>query len=322
LGSKPASFQEMLSSGAVQLVHKVWLERSFVQDGTPLVRRQELPAEARVCPADAAESLKGYGTVAVLSHAWLAPGHPDPRGVRREELKLPDHVQYIFWDFLSLHQVARSAREELLFQFALRGMHLVYSHPRVRVIRLVHVPANSASPRPYEERGWCCFETAVASLRESAWRVAQGGTCWKTSVPLRPCDFDRELLGKHFTSKKADASAVRELYKHMWTTTAPTLKKFDAWHWSLRELNMFVQLLPNMPSFESVGLTFFEETFERRHHALQRLAEKHKIVICVFSGFALCDVYCRSAQLLIARAEAAGYENVKEYIVDIRSATT
>merc|ERR1712039_1125117 len=88
-------------------------------------------------------------------------------GIRRKDFQdimwVFDMCQYFFWDFLSLHQWPRSPEEERLFRTALSAMHLLYSNPNWNVYRLPHVPATAANPTPYEERGWCFFETAVSS---------------------------------------------------------------------------------------------------------------------------------------------------------------
>ena len=55
-----------------------WLQKSFVKDGINPARRQELPTEA-LLPADqAAEQVDKDRTVAIISHGWLHPKHPDP----------------------------------------------------------------------------------------------------------------------------------------------------------------------------------------------------------------------------------------------------
>ena len=65
---------------------------------------------------------------AVLSHGWLAPGHPDPAGKRREDVKTI-RVAFLFWDFLSLLQAPRSAAEQESFLISLGSMHTVYAPP-------------------------------------------------------------------------------------------------------------------------------------------------------------------------------------------------
>ena len=60
--------------------------KSFVSGGVKLVRRQELPAEATLSAEEAAQQLNPVVPVAVLSHGWLAPGHPDPASKRRDDL--------------------------------------------------------------------------------------------------------------------------------------------------------------------------------------------------------------------------------------------
>ena len=75
------------------LISAVWL-RSRAKERRPLVRRQELPAEAWVMEADLerfVEEMESevsacqewemfFPPVVVVSHMWLQPGHPDPLG--------------------------------------------------------------------------------------------------------------------------------------------------------------------------------------------------------------------------------------------------
>ena len=76
-----------------------WLKTSFLEGGVKLVRRQELPPEASISAEGAVELMK-FGN-AVISHGWLAFGHPDPQSKRRSDVKLIAEMR-VFWDFLSL----------------------------------------------------------------------------------------------------------------------------------------------------------------------------------------------------------------------------
>merc|ERR1711971_1057850 len=108
-----------------------WLKKSFVKSGKKLVRRQDLPQEALLTATAAVTKMDlqkdGMPQVGVISHGWLRAGHPDPAGDRRSDVeKISMHA--IFWDFLSLHQVQRSAHEERSFGIALASMHNVYGN--------------------------------------------------------------------------------------------------------------------------------------------------------------------------------------------------
>jgi hypothetical protein len=74
----------------IAVARHAWLQQSFVEKGEKLVRRQELPEEAVLSVAEALAALAALEAVdrlyaaGVISHAWLAPGHPDPDSKRRE----------------------------------------------------------------------------------------------------------------------------------------------------------------------------------------------------------------------------------------------
>merc|ERR1711939_454636 len=90
--------------------------------------------------------------VSVISHGWLAPGHPDPRGRRRTDIALVSNG-WVFWDFLSLFQVdaygKRTQPEEVSFRTALGSMHEVYANPQWKVLRILSIPADAENKIPY-----------------------------------------------------------------------------------------------------------------------------------------------------------------------------
>jgi len=170
--------------------------------GGKLCRRQELPPSVFIPLSDLEYMQPGAGgclPIVVVSHPWLQPDHPDPRG---DNLRLlatflrtllneprgdPRHGRWrksrntyaVFLDFVSLHQKAglsqRTEREWRLFSTALERLSLWYSHPKTLVCKITHLPAgypngfdfpsgivaNTAAPT---ERGWCFTEASMASL--------------------------------------------------------------------------------------------------------------------------------------------------------------
>ena len=79
------TLHNILTNGAVRLIKRDWLYDHFVDKGIPLVRRQDLPDKA-FAPIEDAVAAIDSDRVAVLSHAWLAPNHPDPEGIRRKDI--------------------------------------------------------------------------------------------------------------------------------------------------------------------------------------------------------------------------------------------
>jgi len=162
---EPTSFKQLLETGAVQLIWNQWVQKTFVQGGVNLVRRQDLPLEAIASAAEAVKLLEeDPGGIAVLSHAWLSPDHPDPFGYRRSDMKAIENHYMVFFDFLSMFQGARDAEQDYLFEFASRGMHFVFSNPNIEVFRFTGVPLESSNVTPYVDRGWCFLETVLASV--------------------------------------------------------------------------------------------------------------------------------------------------------------
>ena len=83
----------------------------------------------------------------------------------------------VFWDFMSLHQHppggSRTPVEDRLFKRALEGLGDIYSHAATTTFMLTTFPADypagyelpdGANVNEYFERGWCFFESSIASL--------------------------------------------------------------------------------------------------------------------------------------------------------------
>eukprot|EP00404_Azadinium_spinosum_P061941 CAMPEP_0180696416 /NCGR_PEP_ID=MMETSP1038_2-20121128/2962_1 /TAXON_ID=632150 /ORGANISM="Azadinium spinosum, Strain 3D9" /LENGTH=312 /DNA_ID=CAMNT_0022727883 /DNA_START=44 /DNA_END=980 /DNA_ORIENTATION=- len=126
-----------------------------------LKRRQELPERAFVSRFKAAELFRA-GAVLVLSHGWLLEGNPDPLG--------DASVFALFWDWASLPQGDdRSDVQKQLFKRALPIMSFMYGSPRTTVLIVKEIPEPSEdmpkyNATPYNKRGWCIMESAVAAF--------------------------------------------------------------------------------------------------------------------------------------------------------------
>lgn len=180
----------------VRLVDAAYLVKLATKKGALLPRRQDLPESAFLSHDVLKQLPRGFGRsslrIIVVSHAWLHPNHPDPRG---ESLRLLARVltEYmkgwgqfkggtygVFLDYCSLFQKGkvgeeRTATEAALFKAALGSMDGWYSHPRTTVLKITKLPpgyphgfdfptgveANTAS---YDGRGWCYTESSVANL--------------------------------------------------------------------------------------------------------------------------------------------------------------
>ena len=189
----------------VRLLDARWLIALAMAEGSKLPRRQDLPERAFISLEALSRDFNwGYGQslpVVVVSHAWLQPDHPDPRG---ENLRLlgallcrwaaasgldekAKHAEGkslgVFIDFACIHQKdgtgKRTEKEQALFSSALRSMSLWYSHPNTPVFKLTKLPAGypagfdfpagaTANTAAYGERGWCFFESMLAGASKRA----------------------------------------------------------------------------------------------------------------------------------------------------------
>ena len=195
-----------LGGAPIRLVDARYLIK-LAQEGGRLVRRQDLPETAFV-PLGTVRRL-GLGTsnslrLVAVSHAWLTPLHPDPRGdslrllATALELLLrhldnegdePDELRTygVMLDFCSAVQKGaagepRSAQEGALFTRALTQMGDWYSHQETIVLKLTKMPERYpegfefpagcvANTADYSGRGWCFEEASVAGLIKSSGKV-------------------------------------------------------------------------------------------------------------------------------------------------------
>ena len=190
--------------------------------------------------------------IIAVSHPWLQPDHPDPRG---ENLQLLARVlkRYlsdeknkggtiaVFLDFMSLPQKPRSPADAELFSRALNGLSDWYSHPYTIVFKITALPAgypdgfafdegSSPNTANYAGRGWCFMESSVSNMVKSSALVldiskftGKTGDDRRFEGPAHECvagrappltkeDFWEQLQLKSFTSKKADVPTVATLY--------------------------------------------------------------------------------------------------------------
>merc|ERR1712080_68235 len=102
-------------------------------------------------------------------------------------------------------------------------MHVVYSNPKWRVYRLVTIPDGSVNNTAYIARGWCFFETGVASIgAKKIFTMENGDKNWgaKSPVPLTPIRFAAEVAKLHFTNGRTGADTVAELYNRIFPVLA------------------------------------------------------------------------------------------------------
>lgn len=176
----------------------------------------------------------------------------------------------VIWDFASLHQRCRDENgiaqqrivqgladshhtaaetmggrlqlENLLFRKALQGLGTLFMHPNTVVFQLTSSPKgwpdtyslpNGSNVASYHHRGWCYFESSLATLtkdssmtldlgrftdstklalnhpQRSSWNDCEVGR----QPPLSPTEFETNLRSKQFTSGYEDAEIVAGLYR-------------------------------------------------------------------------------------------------------------
>ena len=176
---------ELGGAAPVRLVDARYLIEQ-ARSGSKLLRRQDMPEHAFV-PVDTLRNFSdGTGhslRLLCVSHAWLQPDHPDPRGdnLRLLGAILAKYVEHhgkpdgsstygVFLDFCSCHQKGphgepRSRNEEALFRQALEHMGDWYSHPETIVLKCTQMPKGYPegfafppgvvpNTADYRNRGW------------------------------------------------------------------------------------------------------------------------------------------------------------------------
>jgi len=171
----------VLKLGAVALLDAQWMVELAARGGV-LWPRQKPPDEAFLSLSEVqACSTSDYClSVVCISHCWLQPDHPDPRGynlraaahvldilISKSELRIG-----VFLDFCSLHQncrdgdgtpqgrglgyaagktdaVSRFPAENDLFEQALGSLGTLYSHPHTIVFMMTAFPPDYRDPNRY-----------------------------------------------------------------------------------------------------------------------------------------------------------------------------
>jgi hypothetical protein len=230
------------------LVDADWLI-ALSDSGQLLPRRQALPAKALV----SLEALKRAVLtnhiglpVLCLSHCWLSPSHPDPRGaslaslaaVLRAYTRSGDRWG-VFIDYCGLPQPADaalelSASDAALLQAGVDSIGLLFSHPRTTVLRLTTLPADypsayelpeEANTAAFDKRGWTWTESAMAFMLKPSelspdigrWSgafdfatgvIVEGLRGGGHPAPTTPQQFSITMLSKAFTRPEEYAARL------------------------------------------------------------------------------------------------------------------
>lgn len=209
---------------------------TWLKDGVPMPRCQDLPAKAF-------GSLRKAPRVFAVTHPWLDRWHPDPTGIQVETMRakldklkqqmMTDLDDVLFFDYLCLPQVSttgvddRSPAEKERFRRALSGDLMGRIYLTSRVIFIDEVPNDAKSATSYLDRGWCYFESAVASMntfpRDLMWTQKalkeEIARFRKMSAEFRETGdiativdaFDAEITSKSF-AQPSDQDLVRSFF--------------------------------------------------------------------------------------------------------------
>merc|ERR1712232_1246272 len=117
-------------------------------------------------------------------------------------------------------------------------------------------PQSSSSATKYVQRGWCHFETSVASVAAKRLINLPEDQKAVTPVPAVPEDFAKAIRERHFTSPKADKEMVVKLYEKIW----PNISKKDVlnsvYYWGDAEVDQLLVALPKLTCLNKVTLFY------------------------------------------------------------------
>lgn len=195
-----------LGGSAVRLLDACYLIK-LAENGGKLLRRQDLPEEAFVTLPQLKRMGKGPGgslRVVVVSHPWLQPDHPDPRGdtlrllarVLKAYIAKEGGTCGVFLDFCSLMQKGPNGEERTpaqmkLFGLALSNLSDWYSHHKTMVLKLTKMPEGASPlwrarrPTPPTTMGGA---GASRSRRSPTWSraatIASTSASWAMTRPI------------------------------------------------------------------------------------------------------------------------------------------
>jgi len=261
LGGKKLESAFRGANPPIALLDAQWLVnfalRKTKRDGkSPILPyRQKLPPEAFLsCEELIASTTKKSMPILALSYCWLSPEHPDPKGTTlqlvakkcQQMLLDKDKSSFprfgVFWDYASLYQHPKPSKkrfrtkdESKLFEQGLQSLHLVYSHPYCRLLKVFKYPrikANGGTARiNYNDRGWPLVEDAWSRLTPTKWtrvddlgqvKVAGGAI----EPPLTPARLGARLEQAAFSNVE-DMPLVMKLYKDSFVRHFESVHQLD-----------------------------------------------------------------------------------------------
>ena len=205
----------------VRLVDSKFLHMT-ANHGMRMIRRQDLPEEAFIDLETLRKAPKNVRIVC-LSHPWLQPDHPDPKGVnlrrlvgmlldytRTHDSFVGEYCTGVMIDYCSCMQRGanneeRTPTEAALFKAGLTSLTVWYSHQMTSTFKLTLMPDRypvgysfpagiSPNTAAYADRGWCFFEASVSAWVRDSMGVFDLGAM--SIVPTMESDLEGVARGR------------------------------------------------------------------------------------------------------------------------------
>lgn len=270
--------ERLLLRGETALVKGSWLVQRAA-DGNLLPCRQDLQkltpsafwgskeltvtSDEKHGPAAAFVDSSGRAVqVLAISYCWWSQIHPDPEGKQLRHLGqvLNAHIAHqgdcaVFIDWCSLYQAPRTDAEEEAYLSCLDQMGLWYTHPRVKIWRMLAVPDGVPEGVVTSERGWLAFEKACSDLIHDSLDVIDVATSVTSAFkprlpprdpPLTPLGMEDLLRTKKFTVAK-DFSTLLALYQTVFfeVIASASVLSFANVGWDEKKAQTFAKVLPH-----------------------------------------------------------------------------
>ncbi|CAE7880279.1 unnamed protein product, partial [Symbiodinium necroappetens] len=220
--------KETTSSGAPALVESSELREVKIDPDTAhmsVMLRHPVPRRVRV-------------HLVSISHMWESMQHPDPWRFQLNAIveefrpRLLDSVVWIFYDFLSLHQYARSEDQECV---AAPGATIFVFWKEEQQMTDVLITELKLNGTPYEERGWCRSEKEWSALR--TWIKGE------SPVPLPPDMFRARMQQMKFTHRE-DTEEVFKLQAKVFHQKAASTTNLLIENLTAEKIEVLVAALP------------------------------------------------------------------------------
>ena len=242
-----------------------------------------------------------------VSHAWETREHPDPCRFQLQNLvdcvSLYDAAYssdlWLFYDYTSLYQWRRDAKEELSYQRAMRNVQVLYAHKcsvTFRMERLTpddmwtaaendptfkvpiyHGPSRQVVPLPLKElvrntnlylvRGWCLAErewSASRSVPDQNVAIDEGSGEDQEikKIPTSPEVFNQRMAQSVFTHR-VDCESVIELQKKIFHTKVTIRKHLVLEDLTKDDVDELVASLPHYRSLKVLEIRRFSADVEQ-----------------------------------------------------------